>query len=789
MTIIEDGKAQCVIVHSANATDQEKSAAKDLQTYLKKISGAKIEIIIEGVQSNKFPIYIGSCNAAKNQGLLARLKELKDDGYIIKITPEAIYMVGKDPLATRFAVFGLLEDHLGVRWYMPGDIGEVIPYSNYIVLNEMEDVREPSFPMRWIGSGYWALRNRMNVGVDDKLGMHIYGAAHTFCKLGPVNKYFDKHHEYFALVDGERKRYNEDPCLYNQLETANPEVIWLVAENASKVLKERPELDVMTIFPNDGLNFSESKESKALDDPTNEITVEDINSAYYLLAEPKKYGVLSRRMTIFYNEVAQLILNKYPKKYIQVGAYSAYRTPPKNLNIKAPEHTIIELTHNDCHNLPIESDSCNATYSQAIDGWLNIFSSFSIYEYYWKLAGNELPYPIVHSIRRDIPYFHEKGGFGLFTQYSSKNVGTLGLNYYVAAKLLWDVNANVDKILDDFYHKFYGPAWEPMKKYYESLEKAAIDSNVQFPAEYSELPLIFNKKLLSECELYLNQAKAIVQGESTYTSRINMSEISFGYVKKAMEYVNSLKQSLPSSGWYNGKTQLDLTVSKNLANEILSYLNENASSNCFHTPLTSYVEDFLDPEKAIKGTACDSDKVNIDKSEWVKQKGDTTIKKGVFSNIPFDIWIYGNDFDKNSVKSEHGVYLIDKNGMKVKVGEIATELGGDSVNRCYVFKGLNSEQFIYNKDTLELHISNPKGDWIQSTFYAVYIMPHDPTINIDIATNIIKNNIETLPEQSYGVIEYCYYGIKDYDGITLKLSLSLYDKPSSPNPPQNLRIK
>ena len=101
----------------------------------------------------KNPIYIGRCNAAKKQKLFSRTAELKDDGYIIKITSEVAYLIGKDPLATRFTVFGLLGDHLGVRWYMPGDIGEVVPKTDNVILPECEDIQEPSFKMRWVGSG------------------------------------------------------------------------------------------------------------------------------------------------------------------------------------------------------------------------------------------------------------------------------------------------------------------------------------------------------------------------------------------------------------------------------------------------------------------------------------------------------------------------------------------------------------------------------------------------------------------------------------------------------------
>ena len=492
LTIAKNGKAQCVIVRPADATKHEKAACSDLQTYLNKISGASPKILSEGMQFHGIPIYIGPCKAAKHVEHIDRVKGLKDDGYIIEIKTDSMYLVGKDPLATRFAVFGLLEDHLGIRWYMPGDIGEFIPHLENIILNESVEIREPSFPMRWIGTGDWAVRNRMNVGVDNLLGIHVYGPGHTFFKLVPADNYFDKHPEYFAMLDGKRKRYDESPTHRNQLETANPDLIRVISDNALRVLEQNPELDVMTIFPNDGLGFSESPESKALDGDY-PITVEDVNKKFGSLG-PEQYGALSRRMTIFYTEVARRILSSRPEKYVMVGAYKAYLTPPQDLNIRPPEHTVVQVTHNDCHDLPIESGSCNALYRHAIDGWKRVFPSFAIYEYYWKLAANELPYPILHSIRKDIPYFHSNGCFGMYTQYSPRNVGTLGLNYYVAAKLLWNVNADVDKILDGFFHNFYGKSWQPMKRYHETLEKAVIDSNVHLPAHYVDLLSIFNDK-------------------------------------------------------------------------------------------------------------------------------------------------------------------------------------------------------------------------------------------------------------------------------------------------------
>src|SRR5438874_13178860 len=44
MTLVRDGKPACTIVIAPDAGDQEKTAADELQTYLSKMSGAKVPV-------------------------------------------------------------------------------------------------------------------------------------------------------------------------------------------------------------------------------------------------------------------------------------------------------------------------------------------------------------------------------------------------------------------------------------------------------------------------------------------------------------------------------------------------------------------------------------------------------------------------------------------------------------------------------------------------------------------------------------------------------------------------
>jgi hypothetical protein len=44
------------------------------------------------------------------------------------------------------------------------------------------------------------------------------------------------------------------------------------------------------------------------------------------------------------------------------------------------------------------------------------------------------------------------------------------LNTYITARLYWDVNQDVDALLEEYYTLFYGPASQEMKKFHEYVE-------------------------------------------------------------------------------------------------------------------------------------------------------------------------------------------------------------------------------------------------------------------------------------------------------------------------------
>lgn len=164
-TLVDSGKPNAVIVIPNNASEFEKCAAQGLAIYLKKVSMprqaiAGYETITENIYHEyvKNPIYVG--NVGVSEDLRNKVAKLNNDGYIIQITPSSIHLLGKTDLGTRFAVFGFLEEYIGVHWYLPEvfnstfpkNMGTHIPLKTTIVLDPTLDIQEPHFSYRNMGT-------------------------------------------------------------------------------------------------------------------------------------------------------------------------------------------------------------------------------------------------------------------------------------------------------------------------------------------------------------------------------------------------------------------------------------------------------------------------------------------------------------------------------------------------------------------------------------------------------------------------------------------------------------
>ena len=778
LIITKDGSPTATIVIPADPNAGEKRAADELQAYVEKVSGARLPIAADSDNVAGTKIFLGrACTNLKNRPT--------GDGFTIETSDGAISIAGGNQRGTLFGVYALLEDQLGIRWYTPDDIGEVLRKRKTIRIAPVDTSEQPDFEYRWIGRGDdWSARTRNNVALPE-IGVNIFRSAHTFAVFLDPRKYFDAHPDWFGLVRGTRLR-NERLSHGNQICTSNPEAVEEVIRNMRKFLDDNPETDIITLFPNDGTGFCECAGCKALDEP-GWASVEDIN-LYARGMGLAGYGAISRRLMIFNNTVARAIGRSHPGVLVKVGAYSCYTSPPKDPSLVHADNIIVQICHSWCQNHAITDPECevNADFKRSIEGWSRITpGGVMLYEYYYKVAQCELPYPIIHAMREDIPYFKSIGVKGVYTQYSG-NWGTLTLPYYVAARLLWDAGADVDRLTDEFYRDFYGAAAGPMKQYYERLERAAVESGHHFSPPYYRFPEVFTAECLADCRRHLEEARRQTD-VSLIGRRLAMVDTSLTYTEMVIDYVNSVRAAegpAASIRWYVDRDPDVFATADQKAEAVRSFMAEPQTRNVLRQNST-YVNRLLSPGYTFQfrwartdpRTAQQQNEIALTRPEWLASREPTELGPRPKT---FDLWIYGNDFDGGGDNAEHELAFLDRSGDRLAV--LPMPLKGQACNRatgCLVYQNVAWPE--PTSDVLRLEIVKRPNNWTGSTLLAVYVMPGGGNVSLKKAAELIRTNPEQPRAESIGFTELGYRGLTNSEQKPTRIDVKL------PGPPQSAK--
>jgi uncharacterized protein DUF4838/glycosyl hydrolase family 67 len=534
LTLVDNGQTRAQVVVSSTASAIENHAADELVEYVRKMTGVAMTVGVEA-DGGCLPIYVGA--AAKHRLDDFEWDTLGDSGFVLKGGEKGVCIAGNKDLGTLYGVYHFLEKHLGVRWFMPGELGEVVPHSDALTIGTFEEIETPSFRVRWIENGDWALRQKMNVDVEvqgQPVGVQWRWSFHTHFKLIPPEEYYDEQPEWFALIGGKRRR-PKPGRQGQQLCTTNAALIDEMARRVSRVFDEEPSLDILALAPQDGGGFCQCKQCVALGEERP--------------AEEAWHATYSNRLAVFNNEVARRVAKEHPDKLLKVGAYAMYLRVPLDPDYRPEPNLAVQVCHTySCNSHPIASATCSGNtkyFRSELEHWAKIANHLFIYEYYNKGVWGGLPYHQVHLIRDDIPYYHSLGAEGFYTQAAGRRWPVCGLNHYVAAKLVWDVDLDVDRLLEDFYEKFYGEVAEPMGQYWQTLERAFAgyeECLSPFGRRWTTLvaPEIFTAKTIAALEDAVCRAEKLARSEAV-KQRVELVRVKVEFTKRTMDYLATVR--------------------------------------------------------------------------------------------------------------------------------------------------------------------------------------------------------------------------------------------------------
>ncbi|MHC4873520.1 MAG: DUF4838 domain-containing protein [Planctomycetota bacterium] len=420
-----------------------------------------------------------------------QLDKIDDDGFIIKSKGNDIYISGKFWWGTNFAAYDFLERFAGCRFYGPeprfwmpkqdGLIGplDIAPKADFIsVPDNISLIEEPVYKARWIrGFPLYAYR------VRSRDNFH-----HAMTKLLSVKKYYKDHPEYYPMLKGKRsapRGHYWQPCI------SNPEVIKTIADNIIAIFDKNPTQSSASVGMNDGNEFCECK-------PCMAIAPKSITDKRTRLA----YATCD-----FYNKLAVRVSRKHPEKRLGCLAYAMLRKLPAGA-IKLHKNIVPYLTLDSAQ---LFEEREQGDFNRSAKKWEAISSKMGIYEYIYG-GGYIIPRTYNRHLLKSIKSRYGVNADAFYAE-AYPNWGLDGPKYWAVAKLLWNPNRDIEKMLADYYSDLFGPAAEHMKGYFVSLEETwctqtleSDRSNYRWLRDIKQLG-IFTKEKCEEAENFLKKAE------------------------------------------------------------------------------------------------------------------------------------------------------------------------------------------------------------------------------------------------------------------------------------------
>jgi hypothetical protein len=512
IVLAKDDGTEYPIVISRHCSPSEKHSANDLRYYLRAISNANFYLVTDQAEQANKEILLGESEHLHRLGLGIDYARLGDEGFIIKTQGDYLIIAGGGLRGTMYGAYTFLEKYLGCRWF--SSRASEIPKRDVIAIGHIDDMEVPPLEYRDVHyadafDADWAARNKLNSAfsrLDGERGGKVsyFPFVHSFDMLIPGELY-DKHPEYFPLIGGKRVDGYVQRCL------SNAGALKLAKERVMKWIQEHPEAEIVSISQNDTGSWCQCPECSALDE-----------------AE----GSPSASILNFVNEIAEEVQKQYPDKAIDTLAYQYSRKPPRGLRPR--ENVIIRLCTIECcfsHSLEECDAGENGRFREDIKEWSRIAPKLYVWDYVTNFAHYIMPFPNLYVLKPNIEFFIRNNVRGIFEEgnYSTGGNGEFAeLRAYLLAKLLWNPDVGVDKIMEDFLGGYYGKAAPPIKAYIELLHESVKRQNIHVSIYSSPTSEYLTEDIVTEAEGLLTEAEGLADDEEA-KRRVRIAHLPIQY--------------------------------------------------------------------------------------------------------------------------------------------------------------------------------------------------------------------------------------------------------------------
>lgn len=547
-----------------------ETAAEELSEYVGKLVGKSVPVVpLSKYKSTDagLSFFVGDEAAAAVTG--KALSPWKQEEYALISVPSGLVLAGDDDKGnpwsssiasgSMLAVYTLLDDHLGCKWFWPGPMGEHVPSGAGKSVSVLNVRQSPRFIIRNISLGYskyhtaefkiearkWTKRNRLAWVPAATFGHSWYYAFDL-----KNTKSFDEHPERFALVGGKRRP--------PQLCTTHPQVIDRMVEY---VLAAKT--NITTISPSDGGGFCQCDETtktaahKAAGAPS--CTSLDIPG---LLAYDNKSPQITDRVMTYANEIARRVAAKDPSRGVGMFAYTFYNKPPVNIKQLEPNIYLSFVFQA----AAMRDPEIVQQWDENIKGWQAKGAKMVLREGWGNHYYLDMPYPHDEQIATSVSDAAKRGFIASYGE-GSKAFATQSPNTWAVTRMLWDPSRDPKAMMDDYYQSAYGPVANEMREFFGTYSKA-LDERWKNRERVMDAPglayvnvinswhIVYPPAVVEQAEQWLAKAQAKAPpGE--YAERVKFHRLGQDYTKvmtRLLECYRLLGQLGMKMEFFSGST-------------------------------------------------------------------------------------------------------------------------------------------------------------------------------------------------------------------------------------------
>ena len=480
IVLADSGSTDYKIVVPAEATAAEDYAAELLAGYFEAATGAAIQVVSdEGIEWNSSSKYIsvGQTTALSAFGVVANESVLNRNGFVIKRFGNAVVACGGDNSGTIYSAQEFLKYEFGYEVYASDEIYiEETPSAKLFDFNivELPDFWNRSFSgvLTYNQSLAVALRYT-NASLPEVYGEGdtndwIPNRNHTYRNIIPTSIYRDS--------AAHPESYHPEWFSGNQICLTNEELIDEFVKRLKEMILANPKGRIVNMAEEDmgGFCSCETCINERRTYTTSGYVVRFTNKVIEKLEAWRAAEGMEREWvyTMFAYTSGGTIIpptqEVQGKDGIEYVAIDPSVVPHEKLYIR------ITPLQPQCYYHPLDDENCainKVNMAPYLKGWSAITTHFMVWDYDADFKEYLTYFDRFSALQANLRLYRQLGVENITRQgvTGSRLHSMSDYDAYITSKLMWDVDADVATLTDEFFKQFYKSGAEYMRSYFELM--------------------------------------------------------------------------------------------------------------------------------------------------------------------------------------------------------------------------------------------------------------------------------------------------------------------------------